>query len=410
MATDETSDDTGRGADPHGLSSPRIFLLSMVLSLGFVVVAALILQRQIISAFETNPGLNGLIVVVLALGLLLTFGQVGRLVREVRWVNSFRRGEEVDPRRSPQLLAPMRALLTRTQATALSTSSLRSILDSIATRLDEQRDTTRYLIGLLVFLGLLGTFWGLLGTIGSIGSTIQGLNPASGSTGDVLDALKTGLSRPLEGMGTAFSSSLFGLAGSLILGLFDLQASRAQNRFYTELENWLASVTDLSSDMGFASGVRSGEDDLREMAERVERLAQEGGANPRATLAMSNLAEGIQGLVKNMRAEQQMMCDWVEAQAAEQRRMRLTLERLGDVVDDRLRDAPRGRDYRGDYDRRGYEEGRSYEDGRGRDYVSGHGNHGRGGSEHERPSARELAARDAPGSDAPLPPRVAGER
>ena len=349
MASEGTNDvqEAPRRADPHGLSSPRIFIVSMAITLAFVIAFGLILQRQIVSAFQTNPGLNGLIVAVLIVGLVLTFNQAWRLVREVRWVNQFRRGEaDPDPKRAPQLLAPMRALLTRTQATSLSTSSLRSILDSIATRLDEQRDTTRYLIGLLVFLGLLGTFWGLLGTIGSIGQTIQGLNPSSGSTGDVLDALKTGLSRPLDGMGTAFSSSLFGLAGSLILGLFDLQASRAQNRFYTELENWLASVTDVNSDMGFASGVRSSEDDLREMTERMTKLAQEGGANPRATAAMSNLAEGIQGLVKNMRSEQQMMRDWVEAQAAEQRRMRLTLDRLADVVEDRLRDGRRGFDDR----------------------------------------------------------------
>ena len=399
MAMDDVQGREGEGADPHGLSSPRIFLVSMFLSLGFVVAATLILQRQIESAFYTNPGLNGLIVFVLGVGLLLTFGQVWRLVREVRWVNSFRRGEDVDPKRAPQLLAPMRALLTRTQATSLSTSSLRSILDSIATRLDEQRDTTRYLIGLLVFLGLLGTFWGLLGTIGSIGTTIQGLNPSSGSTGDVLDALKTGLSRPLEGMGTAFSSSLFGLAGSLILGLFDLQASRAQNRFYTELENWLASVTDVNSDMGFATGVRSTEDDLREVTARIEQLAQDGGGNPRATQAMSNLAEGIQGLVKNMRSEQQMMRDWVEGQAAEQRRLRLTLDRLSDVVDDRLRE--RDRDRGGSYPRppatRDYAE-EGYADPR---YERGQGDY-RGDYGGERPASEP----GAPGTV----PRAVGER
>ena len=331
-----------RAGDPHGLSSPRIFLVSMAISLAFVVVFSLLLQRQIIEAFETNPGLNGLIVGVLLLGLVFTFQQVWRLMREVAWVNSFRRGEGDAAKHQPQLLAPMRALLTRTQATALSTSSLRSILDSIATRLDEQRDTTRYLIGLLVFLGLLGTFWGLLGTIGSIGQTIQGLNPSSGATSDVLDALKTGLARPLDGMGTAFSSSLFGLAGSLVLGLFDLQASRAQNRFYTELENWLASVTDLNSE----TSVGRGDDQVREMTERMQKMAAEGGASPRATAAMANLAEGIQGLVKNMRSEQQMMRDWVEAQSAEQRRLRLTLDRLTDAVEDRM-----GRGY----DRGGYE-------------------------------------------------------
>lgn len=338
-----------RAADPHGLSSPRIFLVSMAISLAFVVVFALLLQRQIAEAFNTNPGLNGLIVAVLLLGLVFTFQQVWRLMREVAWVNSFRRGEGDAAKHQPQLLAPMRALLTRTQATALSTSSLRSILDSIATRLDEQRDTTRYLIGLLVFLGLLGTFWGLLGTIGSIGQTIQGLNPASGATADVLDSLKTGLARPLDGMGTAFSSSLFGLAGSLILGLFDLQASRAQNRFYTELENWLASVTDLNSE----TSVGRGDDTVREMTERMQKIASEGGAGPRATTAMANLAEGIQGLVKNMRSEQQMMRDWVEAQAAEQRRLRLTLDRLTDVVEDRM--GREGRREGRDYEPRGYE-------------------------------------------------------
>ena len=134
----------------------------------------------------------------------------------------------------------------------LSTGSLRSILDSLGARLDESRDISRYLIGLLVFLGLLGTFWGLLGTIGSIGDTIQSLDPRSGDASDVLDALKTGLKAPLDGMGTAFSSSLFGLAGSLILGFLDLQSGQAQNRFYMELENWLSSVTNVESELAIA--------------------------------------------------------------------------------------------------------------------------------------------------------------
>ena len=179
-------------------------------------------------------------------GILLAFKQIVRLFREVRWVNSFRAGSEVT---DPVLLAPMKALLSRSSSMALSTASMRSMLDSIATRLDEIRDITRYLTGLLVFLGLLGTFWGLLATIGSISETIQSLDPGSGDSGDVLDALKAGLAAPLAGMGTAFSSSLFGLSGSLVLGFLDLQAGRAQTRFYTELENWLSSVTDLSSDI-----------------------------------------------------------------------------------------------------------------------------------------------------------------
>jgi len=144
----------------------------------------------------------------------------------------------------------MKALLGQTgQEMSITTNSMNSILDSIGNRLDESRDISRYLIGLLVFLGLLGTFWGLLQTIGSIGDTIQSLDPNSGNANDVLDALKSGLKAPLDGMGTAFSSSLFGLAGSLVLGFLDLQAGRAQTRFYTELENWLSSVTDLGSEM-----------------------------------------------------------------------------------------------------------------------------------------------------------------
>ena len=170
----------GAQYDPHKLSSPQVFLLSMLIFLAIAGFVAAILYRQISTAFATNPGLNGLILGVLAVGILLAFNQVIRLFREVRWVNSFRAGQDT---RNPVLLAPMKALLSRSSATALSTNSMRSILDSIATRLDESRDISRYLIGLLVFLGLLGTFWGLLQTIGSIGSTIQSLRgPATRTT------------------------------------------------------------------------------------------------------------------------------------------------------------------------------------------------------------------------------------
>ncbi|WP_429928861.1 flagellar motor protein MotA, partial [Brucella melitensis] len=215
----------------------------------------------------------------------------------------------------------------------LSTSSMRSILDSIATRLDESRDISRYLIGLLVFLGLLGTFWGLLETVGSIGRTIQTLDPNSGSTGDVLDALKAGLQAPLSGMGTAFSSSLFGLSGSLILGFLDLQAGRAQNRFYTELENWLSSVTDLGSDL---SGDHHGStDEIRVLADRLHNLHGDDASTQRTTAALANLAEGIQGLVKSMRNEQQMMRDWVEKQADGQKAIRHSLDRLSKAMGER---------------------------------------------------------------------------
>lgn len=324
----------GSGADPHKLSSPLVFFWSMMIFLILTGFVAAILYRQIHEAFVANPGLNGLIVGVLGVGVLLVFTHVLRLRPEVRWVNSLRAtGDAEKVGRDPVLLAPMRALIGRRQEMALSTTSLRSILDSIATRLDESRDTSRYLIGLLVFLGLLGTFWGLLGTIGSINQVIQSLDPGTGGTEDVLSTLKTGLSAPLDGMGTAFSSSLFGLAGSLVLGFLDLQAGRAQNRFYTELENWLSTMTDLDSGMSLPT--EGATEEIRMLSERMQQLSQDSGMTPRTTAAMASLAEGIQGLVKNMRSEQQMLRDWIEAQQVESRRMRETLDKLADKIGDK---------------------------------------------------------------------------
>lgn len=317
--------------DPHKVSSPQIFLLSMVVFLAIVAFIAAVLTRQISNAFAHNPGLNGLIVGVLVVGILLAFSQVIRLFREVRWVNGFRVGSETV---EPVLLAPMKAMIGRSSSVAFSTSSMRTMLDSIATRLDESRDTSRYLVGLLIFLGLLGTFWGLLGTIGSIGDTIESLDPGTGDSGAVLEALKAGLAAPLAGMGTAFSSSLFGLSGSLVLGFLDVQAGRAQTRFYTELENWLSSVTDMSSDMVVADTVKAGSsDELRVLSERLRSMQEAGGgSNQRVATAMANLADGISGLVKNMRSEQQIMRDWVEAQSDEQKAMRATLEKIAEAL------------------------------------------------------------------------------
>lgn len=327
-------DSADKDFDPHKLSSPQLFLLSMVVFLAIVGFIAIILSRQIASAFSTNPGLNGLIVGVLLVGILLAFGQIIRLFREIRWVNNFRAGSDAG---EPVLLAPMKAMLGRSSM-AFSASSMRTMLDSIANRLDESRDISRYLIGLLVFLGLLGTFWGLLGTIGAISETIQSLDPGTGDANSVLNALKSGLSAPLSGMGTAFSSSLFGLSGSLVLGFLDLQSGRAQTRFYTELENWLSTEADMSSDMGGADIVRVGSaDDLKAIAERLRNFQETGGSNQRVAAAMANLADGISGLVKNMRSEQQIMRDWVEQQADEQKEMRATLDKLANALKSRER-------------------------------------------------------------------------
>lgn len=325
--------------DPDRLSSPQVFLASMVIFLALTAFLAAILYRQIAKAFSANPGLNALIIGVLLIGILLAFLQVIRLFRETSWVNSVRTGEGGSSDAEPVLLAPMKTLFARQKASALSTMTMRSILDSIASRLDEARDISRYLTGLLVFLGLLGTFWGLLQTISSIGETIATLDPQGGDANAMLSALKSGLAAPLAGMSTAFSSSLLGLSGSLILGFLDLQAGRAQNRFYTELENWLSTVTDPDQETNAdASAARRPvmTEDMRQLSERLKNVSDtSGGSNQKTVAAMANLADGIQGLVTNMRSEQQIMRNWVEAQANEQKAMRLTLDKLSKSLSDK---------------------------------------------------------------------------
>jgi hypothetical protein len=213
---------------------------------------------------------------------------------------------------------------------AISSQLMRGILDSIATRLDEARDMSRYMTGLLVFLGLLGTFWGLIETMGSIGNVINTLKPG-GDAAAIFDSLKEGLAAPLGGMGIAFSSSLFGLAGSLVLGFLDLQTSQAQNRFYTDLEDWLSTtvrdlVVDREGPAGAPAGAFSG--DLKSAIDRLRDVVAEGGSSRATTTAMANLAEAIQGLVQHMRTEQQMIRDWVDSQAQQHRDIRRLLEIL----------------------------------------------------------------------------------
>src|ERR1700759_2433085 len=233
------------------LSSPRIFLVRMLVFLMLCALISVVLYKQIVQAFFANPGLNALIGLVLLIGTILAFRQVIRLYPEVSWVNNFRIADPgLAVARHPKLLAPMAAILggERTGRMTITQQTMRHLLDSIATRLDESRDISRYMTGLLVFLGLLGTFWGLIETVGSVGKVIEGLK-VGGDAGSMFESLKEGLAAPLGGMGISFSSSLFGLAGSLILGFLDLQTSQAQNRFYTELEDWLATtVRDLGGE------------------------------------------------------------------------------------------------------------------------------------------------------------------
>src|SRR5438477_6048200 len=316
--------------DPFKLSSPRIFLVRMVVFLTLCALVAVVLYKQIWVAFLNNPGLNALIIGVLAIGIALAFRQVIRLFPEIDWVNGFRLADPgLAVEHPPVLLAPMAVLLRdRIGRMAISAQMMRGILDSIAARLDEARDTSRHMTGLLVFLGLLGTFWGLIETVGSVGNVINSLKPG-GDAGAIFESLKEGLAAPLGGIGIAFSASLFGLAGSLVLGFLDLQTSQAQNRFYTELEDWLSTtVRDLSLGPDHASLAIAPAGDLRASVERLKEVIAEGGSNRAATAAMANLAEAIQGLVHHMRTEQQMIRDWVDSQAQQHREIRRLLEIL----------------------------------------------------------------------------------
>jgi len=300
--------------DQAKLATPRIFLIRMLVFLILCALIAFVLQHQILNAFMANPWLNGLIVGVLFIGIILSFHQVIRLFPEISWVNSFRRADPgLALTREPKLLAPMAAILggERVGRVAISAQIMRAFLDSLASRLDEGRDISRYLTGLLVFLGLLGTFWGLIETVGSVGGIINGLK-IGGDADSVFDALKEGLAAPLGGMGISFSSSLFGLAGSLVLGFLDLQTSQAQNRFYTNFEDWLATtVQDLGTEGTGAAALPAS---IMDTLDRLRLSIGDAGSGKATTAAMANLAEAIQGLVQHMRAEQQMIRDWADAQ------------------------------------------------------------------------------------------------
>src|SRR3954469_26010316 len=307
------------------LSSPSVFLVRMLVFLVLCTLVGVVLYNQIILAFFANPGLNALIGGVLFIGIILAFRQVIRLYPEVSWVNHFRIADAgLAPSRHPKLLAPMAMILggERTGRMTITQTTMRHLLDSIATRLDEARDISRYMTGLLVFLGLLGTFWGLIETVGSVGKVIDGLK-VGGDSGALFDTLKEGLAAPLGGMGISFSSSLFGLAGSLILGFLDLQSSQAQNRFYTDLEDWLATTVREYGDGGSGLG-----GELQHAMERMRTVLEESSGGRSTTAAMANLAEAIQGLVAHMRTEQQMIREWADGQGEQNREIKKLLERI----------------------------------------------------------------------------------
>ncbi len=314
------------------MTKPTSYLIRMVLFLLAVTGVVVLISGELLVAFSSNPVLNALILCVLFIGIFWNLRQVTRLSPEVTWLETFQRARpQLAALPTPRLLAPMASMLATRAAKSnrddggrftISTPAMRSLLDSIGSRLDESRELSRYMTGLLIFLGLLGTFWGLLLTVSSVSEVIGGMSVGSGDINALFEQLKGGLAKPLRGMGTAFSSSMLGLAGALVLGFLDLTAGQAQNRFYNELEEWLAGLTRLTS------GVLGGEGEgsvpvyvqalLEQTAENMEALQRTlaRGEDDRreGTNAILSLTERLGALSDTMRASQQLMLRIAESQ------------------------------------------------------------------------------------------------
>ncbi|MEI6798019.1 MAG: biopolymer transporter ExbB [Pseudomonadota bacterium] len=262
-----------QGLSQISFTQPIRQIVSMLVACGLLVAGLWLIRQEVLQILQTNPWLNAFIIGVFSLGIATCFWQVLILIQSVRWIENFANGADgSDDARPPRLLAPLAALLRGREAKrSITSSNAHSILDSVATRIDEARDITRYLTNLLIFLGLLGTFYGLATTIPAIVGTIKSLAPQEGETGvAIFSKLMNGLQEQLGGMSTAFSSSLMGLAGSLIVGLLELFASHGQNRFYRELEEWVSSITRL----GFA-GAEGEAPDQAVMAQILEQVASQ---------------------------------------------------------------------------------------------------------------------------------------
>lgn len=315
------------------MTRPTIYLVRMVVFLVLVAVVAALLSPVLIEAFKNNPDLNAFILVVLLLGIVWNLRQVLRLAPEVTWIETFQTARaRLAALPSPRLLAPMASMLAAREKQArggetgrfsLSTTTMRSLLDGIASRLDESRELSRYMTGLMIFLGLLGTFWGLLKTVHSVSGVISDMTIAGGDVNTMFEQLKSGLVKPLAGMGTAFSASMYGLAGALVLGFLDLTAGQAQNRFFNELEDWLAGQTRLGSGILADSEasvpvyVQALLEQTAENMENFQRILVRGEDNrAQANQAVATLNERMSVLSDTMRANQQLMLRIAETQAA----------------------------------------------------------------------------------------------
>ncbi|HUL09809.1 MAG TPA: hypothetical protein VLV76_25990 [Candidatus Acidoferrum sp.] len=320
------------------MTRPTRYLAWMAVGLIAAAVLAALLHEQLYTAYRHNPGLNAAIFIVFLIGVAYIFWQVIRLNREITWIERFRTGQMDSTNYSPpRLLAPMAAMIgARKGKLSLSALSLRSVLDGINARLDESHDIARYFIGLMVFLGLLGTFWGLLQTIGGVADALKTITATGGDAKSLFDQLKGGLQSPLEGMGTAFSSSLLGLAGSLVLGYLELQASQCHNRFFNELEDWLSGMARLTG----AGPVGEGEQSvpayiqalLEQTADSLENLQRTMSRGEESRIAANNnlaaLVERLGGLSDQMRSQQQLMTQLAETQGE----VRPLLTRLAELA------------------------------------------------------------------------------
>ncbi|WP_424138557.1 flagellar motor protein MotA [Roseomonas chloroacetimidivorans] len=324
------------------MTNPTRYLLRMVLFLVIVALVAGLLFGELQHAFAVNPVLNSLILAVLVLGTGWCIRQVVLLKTEVNWLEAFRAPQQGLPEQAPpRLLGPMASMLAsrRSDRLSLSTGAMRSVLDGIASRLDEQRELSRYMTGLLIFLGLLGTFWGLIMTIGSVSDVIQNMSVGSGDVTTLFNQLKSGLAQPLNGMGVAFSSSMLGLASALVLGFLDLTAGQAQTRFYNELEEWLAGVTRLSSGILGEGGTEGGSvpayvqallEQTAENLEGLQRILTRGEERSAGvSRALETLTERLSVLTDQMRANQVLMQRVAESQAG----LAPALQRLGEIGD-----------------------------------------------------------------------------
>jgi len=325
-----------RHATAPRFTQPVSQILTMLLVAGLTAAGAWVAGPRVAPVFLANPLLNGFIGVVFLVGVLATFWQVFQLIGSVRWIEGFAaQNPGHEAARPPRLLAPLAALLRERGARAqISASSTRSILDSVATRIDEARDITRYIANLLIFLGLLGTFFGLATTVPAVVETIRSLNAGPGEGPlDVFSRLLSGLEGQLGGMGTAFSSSLLGLSGSLVVGLLELFASHGQNRFYRELEEWLSSITKLGlagSDgegAGDAATVAAVLDQMAAQMDALETIFVQSDQN-RAALddRIATLAASVERIADRLATQDGQMAAALSRFAATQERMATAIE------------------------------------------------------------------------------------